>query len=224
MGNIKDYRSNEQKMFVVANIFVLMVLSPITVDEYRYQVDKYEVFIDIIDASLLYSAIYIYSFVADSLFSSELKAKLLYIWKCSPGEEVFSYLQKKNTDHRFSTKRLVEKYNVIYENMPKDEKARRLYENEKWYERYNRCRDVPMIYNSNRDYLLCRDLYVSTLIIGICYLVSCCVLSVFSYKCVLYLVAMSIATNVAARIKGRRFVNNVIAYDLHFFSIKEFYK
>jgi len=202
-------------MFIVANIFVLIALSPLRIDEYYYQLNTAQVFIELIDKALLYSAIYVFSFLADSLFTGELKMRLLYFGKSSPGEEAFSYLKNGNGDHRFSTQRLFERYNVIYENIPKDEKARRAYENDHWYQIYNRYRDVSMIYNSNRDYLLCRDLYISTLIIVICYSISCCVLSLFSYECIFYLLAMIIGTNVASRVKGRRLINNVIAYDLH---------
>ena len=68
-----------------------------------------------------------------------------------------------------------------------------------------------------RDYLLCRDLYISTIIIIICYVISCSILSVFYWniESVVYLICMLLVTNISAHIKGRRFAINVVAYDLH---------
>mgnify|MGYP005776032037 CR=1 FL=1 len=101
--------------------------------------------------------------------------------------------------------------------MPTDKKEKYRYKNDQWYRIYHRYRDIPMIFVSNRDYLLCRDLYISTIIIFICYVISCSFLSVFNWniEAVLYLIFMILVTNISAHFKGKRFVINVLAYDLH---------
>ena len=143
--------------------------------------------------------------------------KLLYLKGHLPGEVIFTSLRNKNKDLRFSTEQLLKKYKEIYAGMPADETEKCRYENEQWYRIYNRYRDVAMIFVSNRDYLLCRDLYISTIIILICYAISSACLPLFSWnaKSIVYCIIMIFVTNIAARVKGQRFVINVIAYDLN---------
>ena len=216
MNNIKDYREKEQKMYIVANIFVLILLSSLA-DTLNYQMPWPDILAKLVDTSLLSSTIYIFAFLADALFSNGTKMRLLYLAGHLPGETIFSTLKRKNTDLRFSTDHLLEKYKEIYDGMPTDKREKYRYENDKWYRIYNRYRDVPMIFMSNRDYLLCRDLYISTIIIFICYAISCSFLPVFYWnkESVLYLIFMLIITNISAHFKGKRFVMNILAYDLH---------
>lgn len=216
MNNIKDYREKEQKMYIIANIFVLILLSDST-DFFNFQILWIDAFVKLVDISLLSSTIYIFAFLADALFSSSIKMKMLYFWGHLPGETIFSTLKRNNTDLRFSTEHLLEKYKKIYDSMPTDKRKKYRYENDHWYRIYNRYRDIPMIFVSNRDYLLCRDLYISTIIIVICYVISCSILSVFYWNIEsgVYLFCMLLITNISAHIKGRRFAINVVAYDLH---------
>lgn len=216
MNNIKDYREKEQKMYIIANIFVLILLSDST-DFRNFQTPWISAFVKLVDISLLSSTIYIFAFLADALFSSSIKMKMLYFCGHLPGETIFSTLKRNNTDLRFSTEHLLEKYKKIYDNMPTDKQKKYRYENDRWYSIYNRYRDIPMIFISNRDYLLSRDLYISTIVIFICYVISCSIFSVFccNVKSVVYLICMLLITNISARIKCRRFAMNVVACDLH---------
>ena len=74
-----------------------------------------------------------------------------------------------------------------------------------------------MVFVSNRDYLLCRDMTVSTVVIFILYFVMVFSFHVFEFKIesVLYLLLIFIITNWATRQKGKRYVNNVIVCDLN---------
>ena len=74
-----------------------------------------------------------------------------------------------------------------------------------------------MVFVSNRDYLLCRDMTVSTVVIFILYFVMVFSFHVFEFKVesVLYLLLIFIITNWATRQKGKRYVNNVIVCDLN---------
>lgn len=74
-----------------------------------------------------------------------------------------------------------------------------------------------MVLVSNRDYLLCRDMTVSTVVIFILYFVMVFSFHVFEFKVesLLYLLLIFILTNWATRQKGKRYVNNVIVCDLN---------
>lgn len=73
-----------------------------------------------------------------------------------------------------------------------------------------------MVYVANRDYLVCRDMTSSTVVILVLYFIFSIVLQLVPFKieCVIYLVIMFLATNIATRTKGERMVNNVIICDL----------
>ena len=72
MNNIKDYREKEQKMYIVANIFVLILLSSLA-DTLNYQMPWPDILAKLVDTSLLSSTIYIFAFLADALFSNGTK-------------------------------------------------------------------------------------------------------------------------------------------------------
>lgn len=216
MNNIKDYREKEQKMYIVANICVLILLSNMTYNTCD-SILCIAILVKLVNLSLLSSAIYIFAFLTDALFSSNTKMRLLYLGGRLPGETIFTSLRSENKDLRFTTDHLVEKYKEIYAGMPSNMDERYRYENEQWYNIYNRHRDVDMIFVSNRDYLLCRDLYIATIVIFVCYLISCVCTPVFylNIKSIVYSIFMIIITNISARVKGQRFVINVVAYDLN---------
>ena len=73
-----------------------------------------------------------------------------------------------------------------------------------------------MIFNSHRDYLLCRDIYFATIIIVVFYALITFLLKVitFSWQLLVLEAVFLICSNAAARQRGKRFVDNVIAYDL----------
>ena len=100
--------------------------------------------------------------------------------------------------------------------MPNQRDHKYRYENSAWYKIYNRYRDNKMVYVANRDYLVCRDMTSSTVVILVLYFIFSIVLQLVPFKieCVIYLVIMFLATNIATRTKGERMVNNVIICDL----------
>ena len=63
MNNIKDYREKEQKMYIVANIFVLILLSSLA-DTLNYQMPWLVILAKLVDTSLLSSTIYIFAFLS----------------------------------------------------------------------------------------------------------------------------------------------------------------
>lgn len=220
MDNIKDYREKELKMYIILNIVILiMQLGIFDIHNIMSSEDSWIVlFIRIIDSTLISSSIYVSAFLVDSLFDSALKYKLVYLFGHLPGETIFSSLKIKG-DIRFSNDKIFIRYKEIYDQLPTNMKERYKYENDKWYEIYSKHRDKQMILISNRDYLLCRDLYIMTLVILCSYifLVICFKQISLKWNGILYLVTMLIITNFATRVKGTRFVRNVIAYDINNF-------
>lgn len=159
--------------------------------------------------------------VVECLFTNELKDKLSYLFSFFgllklPGYTIFSKIKKRDNDNRFSHKHLMSKYPELYQNLPKEKKARERYENEQWYVIYSKNRDVPMVYNSQRDWLLCRDIYVSTLVIIGLYVVVVTIVGFteINYPYLFFLIIMAVITNFGANRKANRFAYNVIAYDV----------
>ena len=133
-----------------------------------------------------------------------------------PGEYIFTEIKKKNKDIRFTTDMALQKYSHIYSEIPENLNERKKYENSQWYKIYNLYREIPMVFMSNRNYLLMRDMYVSTLVIVVLYFISCFFFRWLTYEklYIIYLLGILIITNVATHIKAKRFVYNVIALDI----------
>ena len=218
-GPIKDYREKELKMYIIANILMIVFLSNIFDFSNKAILIENEWLnfsIKLINSALMSSVIYIFAFLSDSLFSSAIKSNLLYLGRKLPGEKSFSNL-KKSKDPRITLNLINNKYDEIYRNMPVGEKEKQAYQNACWYKIYSKYRNNPMIYIANRDYLLCRDMYISTIIIIIGYIVFSLLVHTFEFscRCFFYLIFMLIITNVAANVKSVRFVFNTIVYDIH---------
>jgi len=218
MGDIKDYRDKELKLYALANIFVIIYIEKIiTIEGLLNQSDQSTaLFVTIFNSALFLSILYIFVLLSDSLFSESMKNRIIYFWGHLPGETVFSRMKMKVKDIRFTQQQILERYKSIYDNMPSQRENKYRYENSAWYTIYNRYRDNNMVYISNRDYLVCRDMTSSTVVILILYSIFSIALQIIPFKieCVIYLVAMFIVTNIATRTKGERMVNNVIICDL----------
>lgn len=212
--NIKDYREKELKMYVIACILLFISL---TQNFIIYDIKSVELVSKILNISIISSSIYLISFVADSLFSSQFKEKLVYVFGIckKPGCEVFTSILKKNNDNRISAIKANECYKDIYEKMPKEAEQKKDYQNNCWYTIYSSHRTVKMIEISHRDFLLCRDIYCMNYILIVFYVFGWVTGILEFSKYFLYFFGLMIfCTNIACRIKAKRFVWNVIAYDL----------
>lgn len=218
MGDIKDYRDKELKLYALVNIFVIIYIEKIiTIEGLLNQNDKsVALFVTIFNSALFLSILYIFVLLSDSLFSESMKNRIIYFWGHLPGETVFSRMKIKVKDIRFTQQKVQERYKSIYDSMPSQRENKYRYENSAWYTIYSRYRDNKMVYVSNRDYLVCRDMTSSTVVILILYSIFSVALQLIPFKieCVVYLVIMFIVTNIATRTKGERMVNNVIICDL----------
>ncbi len=215
MNNIKDYREKELKMYIGACIFLFICITK----AYRIEVNSYNNIINIVDiisTTLISSCVYMFAYITDSIFSSSAKDKLVYIFGLirKPAYKIFTDIKNDNiVDDRFTKNDALKKYNDIYRGMPK--KNYETYQNTKWYNIYSANRDVPLIYISNRDYLLCRDMYISTIVLMIIYSLGFIIdFYEFSNKYMCFLLFMAIFHLICTHIKAKRFVYNVIVYDL----------
>jgi hypothetical protein len=215
MENLKDYREKELKYYAMANILILLLL----LGNLQFQgdvatINVFNAIINGLEMAFISGTIFVFTFLSDSLFSSVIKEKLVFYH--APGETIFSKIKENNTDKRFTWDQVKEIYKSVYDNLPENKKEQYIYENSEWYKIYNKHRDVMMINISNRDFLLCRDIYFTTIITIILYLVLVFIFKVIIFDCkyICYLVCMLLISNVGTRNKAKRFVYNVISYDI----------
>lgn len=217
MQDLKDYRNKELKSYVIANIILLLYL-----DGY------FKLFSCITDTTLELIKLFVpsfaglsifivYIFVVDSLIPSKLKTKLVFWNKLQPGYKIFSEILEGKLDGRFTLEKVKNRYAYIYENMPKEAYDKEKYENDKWYSIYNNYRDNKMIEVSQRDYLLCRDLTVITLLLIVVYIAIYSILlnNCFNCKFLIFLILEYLVLKWVCYNKAERFVYNVIALDIN---------
>ena len=95
MGDIKDYRDKELKLYALANIFVIIYVEKIiTIEGLLNQNDKFTtLLVTIFNSALFLSILYIFVLLSDSLFSEGMKNIIIYFWGHLPGETVFSRMK-----------------------------------------------------------------------------------------------------------------------------------
>ena len=74
--NIKDYREKELKMYIISCIFLLICLTKSFEISIEWN-ENIKILANIIDTTLISSCIYIFTYIADSIFSSRLSFTLL---------------------------------------------------------------------------------------------------------------------------------------------------
>ena len=224
MKNLKDYRDKELPLYIIANILVFLIVHQfISID--ASDVPNTVVILSQLFISTVLSAIaFSFILVVECLFTSNFKDKLLFLFGLfkMPGSTIFTRIKNNNRDRRFSYQSVKEKHPDIYDNLPIEKKTKQQYENEKWYAIYSQHRDISMIHNSQRDWLLYRDIYISTLVMIILYIITTVIRFVeFNFLYLLFLLIMAIVINFGANRKAARFAYNVIAYDASKFQKKE---
>ena len=122
----------------------------------------------------------------------------------------------RKLERRFTVEDIKGRYPKLYVEMPGDKKKRRLYENGLWYSMYIKNEDNIKIQIIQRDYLLCRDMTVSTLVTLILYILFVLFTDVIQirWNVIIYLVTMFGICVIAANKKAERFVSTVIACDV----------
>ena len=218
---MKDYRNKELKYLLTFYIFLFILLcTPLLKNITTISTDAYQSVSNIFEGIIVSGAISVGVFLIDCIISSQLKNKLvgLFLIRRS-GEKIFTKISKNEEfDNRFSVLAARTKYKTILENLPKTKKEKYNYENANWYCIYQKNKENGAINQSQKDYLLCRDMFSQTIVFLIVYLVSLIFLApvvTFSLKFLVVLLTFAVITNIATHVKMSRFVNTVIAIDLN---------
>lgn len=222
-NNLKDYREKELKNYVIGNALIIIVLLGIFNTLFDVKMDESTNNIlltlssEIISAGIFSSILYTYVFILDAIIPGNWKDSICNLRRPLPGEIIFEEIREKANDKRFTKEKALKKYANIYEIIDNlIGKEKRKASNDAWYSIYLKYENKAKIFISQRDYLLCRDLCISTLYIGLLYFVLWAFSIVaFDYRIVILLIVELIATNFAMRGKQKRFAYNVIAMDIH---------
>ena len=161
------------------------------------------------------SCAYILTFIFDSILPPIFKVKLIFWWKKQPSCTIFTDMLKNLQDNRFTLSTVLEKYNDIYviiDNLPKG-----IDQTPYWYSIYERNRSNPIVFGSNRDYLLLRDMHAQMVMLMVVYVALVLVTGLmdFSEPFIFYILFMIGALNVGARVQGKRVVYNVLSVDIN---------
>jgi len=215
MSNLKNYRENELKWYILAYLLLVVgVANPqllqVTDVDWISKIEK------LVLSALISGVIATLSFVFDSIFSNTTKDVLIYLgFTKRPGSTMFSRIKKgKTIDNRFDTAVAKVKYKSIIDGIATAEK-KKIYENSNWYSIYYKHKSDVSVESTHRDYLLCRDLYITTvsmLLLTGAVMATC--LIAFSWILIGYLLIMLFCLNIATHIKAHRFTNTVIAIDI----------
>ena len=170
------------------------------------------------ESALITGAVSVTVYIFDSLIPSKCKNWLLGPKNLSAsGYTVFSRIKTgRFKDERVSCNTAQAAYNNVTSNLPTSKRERMMYENEQWSKLYVTLENNGSVKQSQRDWLLCRDMYVETILFFIFYLISTFLFSnvSFSFELLLILLSMTIILNLAAHNKMKRFVYTVIAKDI----------
>lgn len=214
MKNLKEYRDNELKWYLLANILLMIVSSGFFVfgETPESWVTAISSFLSV---TIFSSAIYILTFVFDSVVPSRIKVFLVFLWKRQPSCTIFTDMEKKFEDNRFMLEDAKKKYAEIYERITSE--PEKFDQTPLWYEIYNRHRENTIVFGSNRDYLLLRDMHAQTIILILVYIIIWKMAGnmIFSWKYILYLTTMVILLNISARVQGKRLMYNVLSVDIN---------
>lgn len=222
MKNIKDYRENELRNYVIANLLITVIFTDTLNQVFLSDDSLTQSVIKTISFTFIASIIYIFVFILDGLIPSSYKDRLIFLRKNQlPGFSIFTDIKSnKISDIRFSKEKILKAHKEIYRELDsfqsRSEEIRK-FENGKWYELYILNKESEMISTSQRDYLLTRDMYISTISIAILYVFFSQVADLvdFNGSVFLYFLVMIIVTNIVTRVKVRKFVLNVIALSIY---------
>ena len=157
--NLKEYRDKELKWFLLANIILMLIESGV-LDFGKLESISISDISSLLGITAVSSAIYIYTFILDSILPSRVKVFLVFLWKRQPSCTIFTDMEQKFEDDRFKLEDAKKKYHQIYERIKSEPDS--FDQTPLWYEIYNKHRNNTIIFGSNPDYLLLRDMHKQT--------------------------------------------------------------
>ena len=217
-NNIKNFRNDELVSYVIAHLIIISVSSGV----FNFILDSENasyitIIISLLSSVVFSSVIYIYVLLFDSILPNSIKDIIIWVFTGLPGDHIFTSIKNNNKDKRFNTKQALSIYKGIYESIEiaATNKDRKIIENNSWYKIYKKHENDASVKFSQRDYLLCRDLFFTTLFIVVGYIVFQLYLDdSISWQLIVWFIVELILTWLSARYKGVRFAYNVIACDI----------
>lgn len=133
-----------------------------------------------------------------------------------PSRYIFDEISSKGNLPWFTTEEAKTAYQKLYDSMPKTNE-RYAYQAREWYKIYNKYRDkeIKSLDVSAMEYRMLRDINIATINLTALYLLYCFLCQKIYWEYVMFLLLAVIITNISARNKGKRWVYNVIAYDIN---------
>lgn len=222
--NIKDYREKELKYYVIVNSVIILCSFEIIIDLVNNVVNNNAniTFWNIFNfgfGTIVFTAVfYIVVLFLDSLIAGMYKMKLIWFYKGMPGERIFSEIRDTDSDVRFTKKQVKNLYASVYALIDTitDNSERRKIENDIWYNIFKKHEFEQQVFVSHKDFLLFRDMNAITIWLIICFIgMRLCFGGKIFCLTLLVLFVELLVTWYIARVKGSRFVYNVIAADIH---------
>lgn len=213
--DIKDYRNKELPSYLIGCTLALLYLDG-RLNMISFA-EEHNPYLSILESALIGSVITIFTYVFDALVSTKAKDWIIFLNKRIPqaGATIFDDIKKPDFDKRFTAASAEAAYKLIYDNMPVGKRERGRYQNEQWNLIYNKYRNEKMIEVSNRDYLMSRDLFISTGLYIIGYLAFCLIAwRTVNARFLVFMLLLIIFTRIGIGNKARALVSNVIAKDL----------
>lgn len=218
---MKDYREKEMRNLMLVLFFLFLILCTPALDYIKAAEDqsKYSVLSTILESAIISSVLSNAVLLLDCLIGSREKDKLVGLFFIPrSGETVFTKIKTgKLKDDRFALSDATKLYQEIIEQLPKGRREKHKFENKHWYSIYLNHQKMGQVSQSQRDYLMCRDLYIETLAFLLLYFLAILVFPnviALSWRFVLVLVVLICAFNWCTHLKMKRFVYTVIAVDV----------
>lgn len=110
MNNIKDYRKDELRAYVVGNILVGLYATGLFTPETMND----NVWVTMLNSAIVSTFLYIYVYMLDTLIPADWKDTLVYLFTGRPGDKIFTRIKEKDIDNRFTKEQAQVKYADIY--------------------------------------------------------------------------------------------------------------
>lgn len=218
---MKDYRDKEMKnlMYILFFLFLIWCTPILEHIKATEEQSNYGILASALESAVISGILSSATLLCDCLVSSNLKDKLVGLFFIPrAGETVFSRIKsRKLKDDRFQISDAATVYEEIIQKLPVNKESCRSYENKNWYRIYQKYQEKGQVNQCQKDYLMCRDLYIEVLSFLAMYVLSLRIFPstvVFSKKFVALSVLLAAAFNYCTHLKMNRFVNTVIAVDL----------
>ena len=98
--NIKDYRENELKYFVVGNLILILIglgkINPII--KPTSDTSGFTILNTVLGSAIFAALIFIFVYISDNLMPSIYKERIIWLWQGLPGGRVFEQIDNLRDD------------------------------------------------------------------------------------------------------------------------------